>query len=210
MIEEKKRLYLAGPMHGYKDYNFPAFYEAAESFKLSGYQVYNPAKAFDPASDTLTPDKLRLMWSLHLTELCRSDEVWVLPGWQSSEGATIEVQLANLFGIPVLTYPEGTRLVFQGNRQYLSILRELSWIHQLKGADYGTEQDSFANVRSAQEFGVPDWIGTSIRANDKMQRIKSFCLRRSLMNESLEDAYKDLASYAIISLILYREENDGE
>ena len=37
------RLYLAGPMSGIKDFNFPAFNEAAEHLRKLGYEVFNPS-----------------------------------------------------------------------------------------------------------------------------------------------------------------------
>ena len=39
----KKRLYVAGPMRGIKDFNFPAFDEAATFLRNAGYEVCNPA-----------------------------------------------------------------------------------------------------------------------------------------------------------------------
>ena len=55
------RLYLAGPMSGIKDFNFPAFNEAAEHLRKLGYEVFNPAEddverdGFDPTKDDAEP-----------------------------------------------------------------------------------------------------------------------------------------------------------
>ena len=40
----KTRLYLAGPMRGYKDFNFPAFIEATKKLREAGYIVSCPAE----------------------------------------------------------------------------------------------------------------------------------------------------------------------
>jgi hypothetical protein len=92
-----------------------------------------------------------------------------------------------------------------GHPEYLKLLDEMRELHIRKAADYGSGTDPFANVRAAVDFGVENWIGVMIRANDKMRRIKSFIANGELKNESLEDSLKDLAAYALIALILFRE-----
>lgn len=93
-----------------------------------------------------------------------------------------------------------------GHPAYLALLDEMKELHCRKAADYGRGADPFANVRAGAEFGVPAWVGVMIRANDKVHRIKSFIANGSLKNESVEDSLKDLAAYALIALVLFREE----
>jgi hypothetical protein len=97
----------------------------------------------------------------------------------------------------------------QGHPGYLALLDEMRELHCRKAADYGAGADPFANVRASVEFGVENWVGVMIRANDKMRRIKSFIANGSLKNESIEDSLKDLAAYALIALVLRREEQEG-
>lgn len=92
-----------------------------------------------------------------------------------------------------------------GHPEYLKILDEMRELHVRKAADYGRGEDPLANVRAGSDFGVPAWVGVMIRANDKMHRIKSFLKNGNLKNESVEDSLKDLAAYALIALVLYRE-----
>jgi hypothetical protein len=91
------------------------------------------------------------------------------------------------------------------SKQFEGILEEMNDLHDRKQQDYGTAKDPFANVRASEEFGIPGWLGAVIRANDKMSRLKSFAEKGVLANEPLEDSLIDLASYAVIALILYRE-----
>lgn len=100
------RLYLAGPMRGIPDYNFPAFHAAAKSLRERGHFVWSPAErdeqqdGFDPAKDEAKP--LRYYMAYDLPAVLNSDAVAVLPGWENSTGAKLEVHVARVCGIPVL------------------------------------------------------------------------------------------------------------
>ena len=97
-----------------------------------------------------------------------------------------------------------------GNPMFFQILEELSEMHQKKGKDYGTQHDPLANVRASITWGVPSWVGTMIRANDKVIRLQNAAKGSTLVNEGIEDSLLDLASYAIIALALYREEQEQD
>jgi hypothetical protein len=86
-----------------------------------------------------------------------------------------------------------------------SVLEELNDLQKKKGADYGTKQDPLANIRASEKFGIPAWLGSIIRLNDKVNRVASFATKGTLENESLEDSLVDMAVYAIHALRLYRE-----
>ena len=93
-----------------------------------------------------------------------------------------------------------------GDPRLHELLKEIGDLHDKKQVDYGTASDPFANVRASQEFGISPWVGALVRLNDKVTRLKQFAKRGSLANESAEDSMKDIAVYALIALILYREE----
>jgi len=92
--------------------------------------------------------------------------------------------------------------------EFESVLREMKRLHDKKQLDYGSKTDPFANVRAAEDFGIPGWLGAVLRANDKMSRLKSFAEKGVLANEPIEDSLIDLANYAVIALVLYREALD--
>lgn len=96
------------------------------------------------------------------------------------------------------------------SQQFHDHLQMLGALHDLKQADYGVENDPFANVRASQDFGVDPWVGAMIRGNDKMVRIKSFIRNGELKNESLRDSLMDLAVYAIIALVLFDEQANAK
>lgn len=91
-----------------------------------------------------------------------------------------------------------------------ALLRDAGEMHDRKQSDYGTDEDPFANVRAASEWGLPGSLGACIRINDKIRRLQAFYRKGSLANESVEDAFMDIAVYALIGLLLYREESEAE
>ena len=88
---------------------------------------------------------------------------------------------------------------------FAQVLEEMADLHDKKNQDYGSDEDPFANVRASEEFGIPAWLGSVIRANDKMTRLKSYARKRELANETVEDSLLDLANYAVIALVLHRQ-----
>lgn len=110
------RLYLAGPMRGIPEFNFPAFDEAAARLREVGWEVCSPAEmdraqGFDPAGMAGTDDELaavgfdvRAALTADLDWICRhADGVALLDGWESSTGARAEHAAAVALGLPVRT-----------------------------------------------------------------------------------------------------------
>ena len=96
-MNETKRIYIAGPMTGHADHNYPAFHAAAERFRQAGWQVVNPADNFDGRTDLPRETYLRADVAL----LVNSNAIALLPGWEESVGAKMEYLLARAFGMKV-------------------------------------------------------------------------------------------------------------
>lgn len=94
------------------------------------------------------------------------------------------------------------------SKKFHDILVELGDLHDRKQADYGKEDDPLANVRASTEWGAPAWVGSMMRATDKVRRLQTLARRNKLENESAIDAFNDLAVYAIIGRILFEEESE--
>jgi len=92
-----------------------------------------------------------------------------------------------------------------GDARFHALLAEIAELHDKKQQDYGRTADPFANVRATEEWGMPGWVGAMMRLNDKVRRLQKFAQVGSLANESAEDSMRDIAVYALIALILYRE-----
>lgn len=95
------RLYVAGPMSGHEDLNFPAFHAAAAALRALGHQVVNPAEInSDPGADWLT------CMRADIKQLVDCDGVALLPGWEHSRGAMLERAIAAGLGLRVLLVSE--------------------------------------------------------------------------------------------------------
>lgn len=86
-------VYISGPMTGYPEKNYPAFFAAEEELVALGYGVLNPAK--HPEQETWA-DFMRL----DLQDVLRCTHVAMLPGWENSRGAKLEVYVAEQLGVP--------------------------------------------------------------------------------------------------------------
>jgi len=79
------KLYIAGPMTGLPDFNFPAFHAVAATLRAAGHDAVNPAE-INP--DTAA-DWCDCMFE-DLKQLSGCDGIVMLPGWDKSPGAQIE------------------------------------------------------------------------------------------------------------------------
>lgn len=92
-----KRIYIAGPMSGIENFNYPAFNEAAAKLRSLGYHVENPAESQPPACGT---------WEGYMRnaipQMLACEMVALLPNWENSRGACLEVHVALEIGMRVL------------------------------------------------------------------------------------------------------------
>lgn len=102
------KVYLAGPMTGYPDYNYPAFYQGESILMAKGFQVVNPAKldsltTMDLLDAGLDPDApgglvdgsaLPVYLRRDFKELVHCDGIVLLDGWHDSAGANAELAVA--------------------------------------------------------------------------------------------------------------------
>lgn len=106
------KLYVAGPMRGRREYNFPAFRQAAELLRLLGHEVVSPAEhdlehGFDPTRSIEEQDfDLRAALTWDLQQVLAADAVVTLMGWEHSAGARAEVAAAHAAGIPTFVLAE--------------------------------------------------------------------------------------------------------
>lgn len=96
------------------------------------------------------------------------------------------------------------------SQAYFDLLDRMKALHSSKSKDYGSEHDPLANIRNGALFvGIEPWKGAMVRLSDKVTRLATFNRTGRLEHEGVEDNLMDLASYALLALLLYREEHSG-
>lgn len=117
------KLYIAGPMTGYPQFNFPAFHEAAFTLRALGMEVVSPAEMDEEhgvADAALKSKDGKLIdgkvagqtWGDLLARDVKIvadmvDGIALLRGWEHSKGAKLEVTTAILANKEVYAYHEG-------------------------------------------------------------------------------------------------------
>lgn len=95
-------IYISGPITGHENGNRHAFAHAADLLRSQGHRVINPhdlTEGLDlhPIDDY---EKIMRIDVAHLVQ--RAEEVVTLDGWENSNGAKREVEIARLMNIPII------------------------------------------------------------------------------------------------------------
>lgn len=104
--------YVCGPISGYPNANEPAFRQAAQYLKTRDRVPVVPHDVDPVPHDGPCPQSHAALTSGEHGVACylradlvalleRCDEVYVLPGWERSVGARLEIQVAAACGIPI-------------------------------------------------------------------------------------------------------------
>lgn len=219
-----RRLYLAGPMSGYPAYNFTAFSEAAKLWAAWGYEVHTPFAAnsrawqrihgrdFDPFNDVCDwgDPSLNEMMVEDLADLCRSDAVAVLAGWEKSKGARAELVFAINLGKPIYEAHTGRTLrlryalTVEEETPQETILQEAQrLVHGNRRADYGHPADDYGRTGRmwGAILGLPD-------IDPRLCALMMAAMKISRdVNKSKRDNRTDLAGYAeCADMIAQRQE----
>lgn len=90
------KIYVAGPMTGHLDMNFPAFNDAEVQLMFEGWEVVNPVN-INP--DPTTPWKECMARDIQALVDC--DAIYMLKGWVNSRGASLEHMIATELGLEI-------------------------------------------------------------------------------------------------------------
>lgn len=115
MSDEKDFIYIAGPMRGYENYNYPAFDTAQKYLESRGAKVINPAnldrlhgkppanaKDFNPFECYEHQEFLREALGRDMEAICkRCKGLYMLRNWKDSLGATAEHALGVALGLDI-------------------------------------------------------------------------------------------------------------
>lgn len=96
------RIYISGQITGATDYQ-KRFEKAEQLLNAAGYVAINPAKVNAQLPEVSHKDYMKT--SLAMLDMC--DAIFMLPGWQESQGYAIEFEYA---------YEHGIHIIFAGGR----------------------------------------------------------------------------------------------
>ena len=114
-------LYLAGQMAGIPDLNWPAFDAAALRLRGEGHEVINPAEmdredgisaeVWENATEHGKNQMMRDVFTKDFSSLLTCDGIALLPGWEKSRGARVELAIAQMMRMPVLCARTSQRMI---------------------------------------------------------------------------------------------------
>jgi hypothetical protein len=147
------KIYLAGPMSGLPEFNFPAFDVAAAALRNKGHEVFSPAERdrkefgedFAKGSDgshesvNIGDVDIRNIIKKDLDWICdHAEAIALLPGWEASKGARVEWALAQFLNLKNI---------------YISEKEEAENVHKTK-RDSKESVDGNGAVRSKEARGT--------------------------------------------------------
>jgi hypothetical protein len=96
------KMYLSGPMDNVEDFNHPLFHRVAQEFRNVNFAVCNPAEFFDGDKTRERKEYMREAFKYIL----EADTIVLLPGWEESKGARLEVAMATELDLTIMEYVE--------------------------------------------------------------------------------------------------------
>lgn len=108
--------YLAGPMRGYKNYNFDAFDKLEKYLTDRGHHVVSPASIdrlfegwnkYPPQDSNFTKNDCIRFMDRDLNAIQGCEAIYMMDGWEESTGAKVEKAYADFIGIDVYYEIEG-------------------------------------------------------------------------------------------------------
>lgn len=111
----KPTIYIAGPMRGYDDYNYPAFDRQQKVLETQGWIVINPAEMdrdddkpingpmqFDPDKNYEDHEFMRKALKRDMVAICDDcTAIYMMSNWEKSKGAKTEWALAKALGLDI-------------------------------------------------------------------------------------------------------------
>lgn len=100
------KVYVSGKMNGVSDYNRWKFNNLSKRLEEAGFHAVNPIEIGDsiatPEEINATPELFERVLEADIAALRKCDAIFMLRGWETSEGARMELRVALEMGIPVV------------------------------------------------------------------------------------------------------------
>lgn len=189
MNSTPRRIYLAGPMTGIKDFNRASFTAAKAALASQGFDVVNPAD-HDLPDDTWPLEKY-LSRDVALLSSC--DSICLLPGWFDSRGATFEAFVAHTTGKQLFEF-DGAFSPYLKDlpaNKLPAALQAWSIVYGARNTEYGHPRD---------DFGRTAKLWSAILGQDVSPVQVSLCMIllkvSRLCHDYQPDSVVDIAGYA--------------
>lgn len=160
-------LYIIGPVTGKPNDNKAAFAEARRALEADGYLCAIPHDYVSEGTDWSTAMRISITAMLSLEHGIRNkpafDGVAMLDGWEQSEGARIEKQVAEALGIPCRPWREyidsdSLEKLRLTDEERIEQLEQLAWnmwhFQDIVFRDLGIES-SFTRGATGETWSVP-------------------------------------------------------
>lgn len=187
-----RSVYLAGPMNGIAESNFPAFRAARDDLRERGLVVVCPAEMNEGsgavgAALAGTGDYAAFLLRDVAAIMEYADALVVLPGWERSTGTKIEIQWADMLGLPVLSYPTLEPLRSEFEEALQATLDGLRDLILRKNRAYGNS--ALEPVRIFSKADTAEQL--RVRIDDKLSRL-------ARGQRAGEDVLVDLLGYFVL------------
>lgn len=108
-MQKKPRIYIAGPMRSYPNFNYPKFNGFESVLVDAGWDVVNPVRVGESIADAeainADPALLEAVLAAEILALKTCDAIYLLYGWEKSNGARKEVAAAIAHGLMIYLEP---------------------------------------------------------------------------------------------------------
>jgi hypothetical protein len=97
-----KKIYISGKITGLTKEQIHTNFERAHACikalrRLEDVEIFNPSKLEETMPDGTYPQFMKAS----LLMMLKCDEIYVMPGWESSKGANLEIQVAAACGLKI-------------------------------------------------------------------------------------------------------------
>ena len=185
----KPRIYVAGPMTGLPEFNFPAFHAAAKAWRAQGWEVVNPAEEFDGATNL----PYRAYVERDVERLRTVDAIAMLDGWDgpNARGSCWEREVARkLLHLPIFDADDPLPAAEWEPETPLQEAQRL--VHGDRQASYGHPIEDF--TRTGRMWGAI--LGTDDVPPEKVALCMIAVKMSRECNKAKRDNWVDMAGYA--------------
>jgi hypothetical protein len=210
--------YVAGPMRGIPEFNFPLFDRVAADLRTIGISIISPAEmdranGFDEKGltghEVLTDEQRQQFARNDINALLQVKAIVLLPGWENSTGAVNESKVASWLGLEAWT----VRLVddniwydrFSLDEKWSSVVKPTyentraevllgaeALVNGDRNAQYGDPRQDFK--RTATMWGA--YLDTTLEPHDVAAMMALLKVSRIRWSPEKLDSWMDLAGYA--------------